>query len=234
MPKKKVNILYEDSDIIVCEKPQGMAVQSDKSVSIDLFHDIKAHIYEKEKKGEPDLYLVHRLDRPVGGIVVFARSKDAAANLSRQIQENKMEKTYQAVLTGLLEELDGTLVDYLVKDARTNTSKVAKADTKGAKRSELYYEVLDEIQTDEGDFTYVLIHLKTGRHHQIRVQFASRGAGIYGDTKYNPLFQKKKKKYVAIGLYATKLSFLHPTTKKRMAFKVDPKGEAFEKLDAID
>ncbi len=151
--------------------------------------------------------------------------------MSRQIQEDKMKKTYQAVLTGTLEEPDGVFVDYLLKDAKTNTSKVVKEGTKGAKRAELSYEVLDEIETDEGDYTYVLIHLKTGRHHQIRVQFAAHHAGIYGDTKYNPIFQKKREKYVTIGLYATRLEFFHPITKEKMVFKVDPKGEAFDLLE---
>lgn len=233
MQKKNVSILYEDRDIIVCEKPQGMAVQSDKTVSMDLFHYLKSYLYEKEKKeGEPELYLIHRLDRPVGGILVFARTKEAAANLSRQIQENKMEKTYQAILTGILADPDGIFVDYLLKDPKTNTSRVVEEGVKGAKRAELEYEVLDEIQTDQGDYTYVLIHLKTGRHHQIRVQFAAHHAGIYGDTKYNPVFQKKRKKYVTIGLYATRLEFLHPMTGEKMVFKTEPKGEAFAILDA--
>lgn len=233
MRNKKVSILYEDRDIIVCEKPQGMAVQSDKTVSMDLLHYLKAYLYEKQKKeGEPELYLIHRLDRPVGGILVFARTKEAAADLSRQIQQSEMEKTYQAILTGVLSEKDGRFVDYLLKDPKTNTSKIVTKETKGAKRAELEYEVLDEIQTDQGEYTYILIHLKTGRHHQIRVQFAAHHAGIYGDTKYNPVFQKKRKKYVTIGLYATRLEFSHPTTKERMVFKTEPKGEAFDILDA--
>ncbi|MGN0465628.1 MAG: RluA family pseudouridine synthase [Lachnospiraceae bacterium] len=233
MHKKKVSILYEDKDIIVCEKPQGMPVQSDKTVSVDLLHYLKTYLYEKEKKQrEPEIYLIHRLDRPVGGIVVFAKTKEAAANLGRQIQEDKMEKTYQAILTGILKEPDGVFIDYLLKDPKTNTSKVVDEKVKGAKRAELEYEVLDEIQTDQGDYTYVLIHLKTGRHHQIRAQFAAHHAGIYGDTKYNPIFQKKKKKYVTIGLYATRLAFFHPTTGEKMVFKTEPKGEAFDILDA--
>lgn len=233
MENKKVSILYEDQDIIVCEKPQGMAVQSDKTVSMDLLHYLKSYLYEKQKqKGEPELYLIHRLDRPVGGILVFARTKAAAANLSRQIQENQMEKTYQAILTGILPEPDGVFVDYLLKDSKTNTSKVVSKETKGAKRAELEYEVLDELRTDQGEYTYVLIHLKTGRHHQIRVQFAAHHAGIYGDTKYNPAFQNKRKKYVTIGLYATRLAFAHPRTKEKLVFKTEPKGEAFDILDA--
>lgn len=233
MKNKKVSILYEDKDIIVCEKPQGMAVQSDKTVSMDLLHYLKSYLYEKHRqKEEPELYLIHRLDRPVGGLLVFARTKAAAVDLSRQIQENQVEKTYQAILTGTLPEQDGIFVDYLLKDSRTNTSKVVSKDTKGAKKAELEYEVLDELQTDKGEYTYVLIHLKTGRHHQIRVQFASHHAGIYGDTKYNPVFQNKRKKYVTIGLYATRLAFSHPTTKERLVFKTEPKGEAFDILDA--
>lgn len=233
MREKRVEILYEDREILVCVKPQGMSVQSDKSVQMDLLHYLKSYLYEKQGgEKEPQLYLVHRLDRPVGGVMVFAKTKSAAANLSRQIQENKVQKTYQAVLTGSLQEVSGCLVDYLLKDSKTNTSKVVKEGTKGAKRAELEYEVLDEIQTDQGDYTYVLVYLKTGRHHQIRVQFASRHAGIYGDTKYNPIFQNKRKKYVTIGLFATRLSFLHPKTGEKLVFKTEPEGEAFEILDA--
>ena len=99
------------------------------------------------------------------------------------------------------------------------------------KKAELDYELIDCIETKEGILTWVLVILHTGRHHQIRVQFASRGLGLYGDTKYNPAFQKTKKKYTEIGLYSTRLSFLHPVTGERMTFKTEPCGEAFEKMD---
>lgn len=232
MSVKNIKILYEDSDIIVCIKPQGMPAQSDKTRDLDMVNYLKNYLYEKEEmEEEPYLAIVHRLDRPVGGIMVFARNQKAAANLSDQIQDGQMEKDYQAVLTGCLQEEEGTFIDYLVKDAKTNMSKVVKKGTKGAKRAELHYEVLDILETDQGVLSYVLIELITGRHHQIRVQTSSRGVGIWGDTKYNEKFRKTKKVYRQIGLFASRLAFTHPTTKEKMVFKEEPFGEAFDLLD---
>ena len=228
----KVEILYEDADIIVCVKPYGMPAQGDKSHDTDVLSYLKNYMFEKEElEEEPYLAMVHRLDRPVGGIMVFAKSQDAAAKLSDQVQDGGMIKFYQAVLTGELPGESGTLEDYLVKDGKTNMAKVVKKGTKGAKHAELDYEVLDVFETDDGMLSYVLIQLITGRHHQIRVQMASRGAGIYGDTKYNPLFAKTKKKYQQIALFATRLEFEHPTTGEHMVFKCEPEGEAFEVIE---
>ena len=231
----KVNILHEDEDIIVCVKPFGMPVQEDKSRDTDLLSFLKNHIFEKEELDEePYLAMVHRLDRPVGGVMVFAKNQNAAAKLSDQLQDGTMIKYYQAILTGELPDEFGTLVDYLVKDGKTNTSKLVKKETKGAKRAELEYEVLDVLETDEGILSYVLIQLHTGRHHQIRVQMASCGAGIYGDTKYNPLFAATKKKYQQIALFATRLEFEHPSSGEHMVFKTEPEGEVFEVMELED
>ncbi len=228
----KVEILYEDADLIVCVKPYGMPTQGDKSHDIDLLSYLKRYIYEKEElEEEPYLAVVHRLDRPVGGIMVLAKSQNAAADLSDQVQDGGMVKFYQAVLTGELPDEFGTLQDYLLKDGKTNTSKVVKKGTKGAKRAELDYEVLDVMETDEGILTYVLIQLITGRHHQIRVQMANQGAGIYGDTKYNPRFAKTKRIYQQVALFATRLEFEHPVTGEHMVFKCEPEGEAFEVIE---
>jgi 23S rRNA pseudouridine1911/1915/1917 synthase len=227
----KPEILYMDESIIVCVKPQGMPVQNDKSRDLSVLNYLKNEVAKKEK-GEPEVYVVHRLDRPVGGVMVFARTKDAAAHLSGQIQKGIFDKYYQAILTGYLPNEAGKLRNYLLKDGKTNASKVVPEGTKGAKAAELEYEVLDYLETDQGEFSYVLIHLLTGRHHQIRVQCANAKAGIWGDTKYNPIFQKTKKKYLQIGLYSTRISFLHPVTGKTMTFKAEPEGEAFEVLDA--
>lgn len=228
----KVEILYEDKDIIVCVKPFGMPVQEDKSRDADLVSYLKHYIFEKEElEGEPYLAMVHRLDRPVGGVMVFAKNQDAAAHLSDQIQDGAMIKFYQAVVTGELPEEMGMMEDYLLKDGKTNTSKVVKKGTKGAKKAELEYEVLDVFETDDGILSYILIKLITGRHHQIRVQMASRNTGIYGDTKYNPLFTKTKKKYQQIALFATRLELEHPTTGEHMVFKTEPEGAAFEVIE---
>ncbi|MCM1180879.1 MAG: RluA family pseudouridine synthase [Clostridium sp.] len=227
-----VEILYEDADLIVCVKPYGMPVQGDKSRDTDLLSYLKNYVFEKdEMEEEPYLAMVHRLDRPVGGVMVFAKTQQAAATLSDQVQDGRMIKFYQAVLTGQMPEDSGVLEDYLVKDGKNNTARIVKKGTKGAKKAQLEYEVLDVFETDSGILSYVLIELITGRHHQIRVQMAARGCGIYGDTKYNPQFSKAKKKYQQIALFATRLEFEHPTTGEHMVFKCEPEGDAFEVIE---
>lgn len=231
----KIDILYEDADILVCVKPYGMPVQGDKSRDTDMLTYLKNHIFEREKmEEEPYLAMIHRLDRPVGGVVVFAKNRSAAANLSDQVQDGTMIKFYQAVLTGELPDDYGTLTDYLLKDGKTNTTKVVDKGVKGAKKAVLDYEVLDAMETDDGILTYVLIQLVTGRHHQIRVQMASRNAGIYGDTKYNPKFMKVKKKYQQMALYSTRIEFEHPTSGEHLVFKQEPEGDAFDVIELTE
>ena len=226
------NILYEDEDIIVCIKPYGIPVQGDKSRDTDLITYLKNYIFERDKlNDEPYIAMVHRLDRPVGGVMVFAKNQMAAAKLSNQVQDGTMVKYYQAVLTGELPEEAGTLEDYIIKDGKTNISKIVKKDVKGAKKAILDYEVLDVMETDEGILSYVLIQLITGRHHQIRVQMANKGAGIYGDTKYNSGFAGTKKKYQQMALYSTRLEFEHPVSGEHMVFKCEPEGKAFEVIE---
>lgn len=226
---RKLTVLYEDEDILVCIKPMGVPSQSDKTRDPDMVTLVKKYLFDKgETKEESYVGLVHRLDRPVGGIMVFARNQEAAADLSSQMLDGVFDKYYQAVLTGEMDEEEGIMKDFLLRDGKTNTSKVVQKGVKGAKKAELEYEVLDIIETEEGIFSYVLIHLLTGRHHQIRVQCASRGVGIYGDTKYNPLFQDVKKVYKQIGLYSTRIEFEHPASGERMVFKTEPEGEAFD------
>lgn len=233
--RKKVNIVYKDNDILVCEKPAGMPVSSDKTGDMDLLHQLKNQLFfEEDQKEEPELYVVHRLDRPVGGIMVFARRKETAAELSRQIREREFEKDYQAVLTGWLPQDEGTWRDFLKKDSAANCSFIVPEGTEGAKEAVLDYEVIDMMESSKMKFTYCLIHLRTGRHHQIRVQTSSRGFGIWGDTKYNPLFQKTKRIYREIGLYAARIAFVHPVSGEKMEFKSEPSGQAFELLEMED
>ena len=232
MNKKRISIIYRDDSVVVCEKPAGMPVQSDKSRDIDLETSLKLDLIKGQNpEKEPYLTAVHRLDRPVGGLMAFARTKEAAAELSRQIQEGSFEKNYQAIVCGELREEAGSFEDYLARDGKTNTSKVVDKKAPGAKYASLDYELIDCIESDKGILSWVLIDLHTGRHHQIRVQFASRGMGLYGDRKYNPIYQRGGKGFIPLGLYATRLSFNHPETGERMTFKTEPKGKAFELMD---
>ena len=215
-------------------KPYGVLSQGDKGNDEDMITKIKHYLYdqeESEQAEEPYVAAIQRLDRTVGGVMVFAKTPEVAAKLSDMQQDGEIAKYYQAVITGELPDFEGEMVDYLLRDGKTNTTKVVKKGEKGAKRAELYYEVLDVMDTDDGTLSYVLIELVTGRHHQIRAQFASRGCGIWGDTKYNPKFAKTKRKYKQIGLFSSRMEFTHPITGEEIVIKKEPEGEAFEVLD---
>lgn len=209
---KNVNIeetiLYEDQDIIVCRKPSGFPVQNKRIGSMDMESALKNYLV---RKGEaPYIAIVHRLDQPVQGILVFGKNRESANELSRQIQQGKMEKIYLAAVEGKPEKKEGCLVDEMEKDSRTNTSRVVKEKTKNSKKAVLEYRVIKEVE--EG--TLLEIHLGTGRHHQIRVQMAHAGMPILGDTKYNPKTAETGT-WQEIALCAYRLSFMHPKTKKK-------------------
>ena len=230
----KLEILYEDAYLLACVKPYGVLSQGDKGNDEDMITKIKHYLYdqeESEQAEEPYVAAIHRLDRPVGGVMVFAKTPEVAAKLSDMQQDGEIAKYYQAVITGELPDFEGEMVDYLLRDGKTNTTIVVKKGEKGAKRAELYYEVLDVMDTDDGTLSYVVIELVTGRHHQIRAQFASRGCGSWGDTKYNPKFAKTKRKYKQIGLFSSRMEFTHPITGEEIVIKKEPEGEAFEVLD---
>lgn len=213
-----LKILFEDEHIMVVKKDAGIPVQAGKLRMMDLQGLIKNELYKRNRKGgEPYLGLIHRLDQPVEGVMVFAKTPFAAGNLSEQVNDGRMKKHYLALLCGKPETDEGTLVNYLVKDGRTNTSSVAKAGEKDAKRSELNYKVLKRSE----ETTLVEVDLITGRHHQIRVQMANAGWPLYGDTKYNPAFQETKE-HVQTALCAYQLSFVHPKSKKVMEFSIEP------------
>ena len=213
-----LKILFEDEYIMVVKKDAGIPVQAGKLRMMDLQGLIKNELYKRNRKGgEPYLGLIHRLDQPVEGVMVFAKTPFAAGSLSEQVTDGRMKKHYLALLCGKPETNEGTLVDYLVKDGRTNTSSVAKAGEKDAKRSELNYKVLKCSE----ETTLVEVELITGRHHQIRVQMANAGWPLYGDTKYNPAFQETKE-HVQTALCAYQLSFVHPKSKKVMEFSIEP------------
>ena len=205
----KINIIYEDNHILVVEKPINVIVQEDKTNDDDLLTILKKYIKEKyNKPGNVYLGLVHRLDRPVGGIMVFARTSKAASRLSEQVRNKTFKKTYNAVLIGNINDY-GTLKDKLLKDEKTN---IVKVDDNG-KEAILHYNKLSY----KDDMSLVEINLETGRSHQIRVQFSHYGYPLYGDNKYN----KKAKVGEQIALFAKKIEFVHPTTKENISFELD-------------
>lgn len=203
----KINIIYEDNHLLVIEKPINIPVQKDNSHDIDLITMLKDYRKKNENKpGDAYIGLIHRLDRPVGGIMVFAKTSKAAARLSDQIRTNTFHKTYIAVVHGTIPK-KGTLEDYLIKNERENISYVTSKE-KG-KYSKLEYKLLDT----KDNLSLVRINLITGRPHQIRVQFSSRNHPLLGDSKYgdNP-------NNINIALYAKSITFKHPTTKKELTF----------------
>lgn len=204
-----INIIYEDNHLLVVEKPINMPVQEDKTKDKNLLNELKLYLKNKyNKPGNVYLGLIHRLDRPVGGVMVFAKTSKAAARLNEQIKNRTINKTYYAVLCGKLTQ-NGILEDYLLKDEKSNKTIVSKE----GKYSKLIYETID-IKDNK---TLVKINLITGRSHQIRVQFSSRNYPLYGDQKYN----SKSLKNEQIALLAQKIEFNHPTTKEKMSFEID-------------
>lgn len=216
---EKLQIIYEDEAVVVCHKLPGIPVQTQKAGQQDMVSLLRN--YYTRKKKDNQIFVVHRLDQPVEGVMVFARTKEAAAKLSRQVQERQMDKQYLAVVQGVLEEKSGVLENYLLRDGRTNTSKVVSKETAGAKMARLSYEVEREIS----GASLVRVQLETGRHHQIRVQMAYAGHPLVGDKKYNPDCATG---YQPIGLCSVKTSFAHPSTGKQMEFVVEPQGTVFK------
>lgn len=202
-----MKVIYEDNHLLVVEKPVNVPMQEDSSKDEDLLSLAKDYIKHKyAKPGNVYLGLVHRLDRPVGGVCVFARTSKAASRLAKQIQDHSFHKEYLAVVTddGLADR--GHFEDHLLKDERTNTVSV---DPKG-KLAILDYEVLKR----KDGLALVKIDLKTGRSHQIRVQFSSRNHPLWGDQRYN----KKALKGQQIALWSYRLDLIHPTTGEPMSF----------------
>ncbi len=208
-------ILYEDNHIIVVLKPQNIPSCEDESKDKDMLTMIKEYIKEKyNKQGNVYLGLVHRLDRPTGGVMVFAKSSKAASRLSEQLRSGDFEKRYFAVLMGIPKEEKATLTHYMKKNAINNVVYICPPTVAGAKFAELEYKMLEKTE----DLSLVDVRLHTGRSHQIRVQMNAIGTPIYGDMRYGG--EKAKKGYLA--LWAYYLSFSHPVSKERMVFRVQP------------
>lgn len=206
----KINIIYEDNHLLVVEKPINIPVQEDSSKDIDMITILKN--YRKKNENKPkDAYigLVHRLDRPVSGIMVFAKTSKAASRLSDQIRKNNFQKTYVAVIKGIITK-EGIFEDYLLKDNSKNKSFVTTKE-KG-KYAKLEYTLIDT----KDNLSLVEINLITGRSHQIRVQFSSRNHPLVGDSKYGENINN-----INIALFAKSIRFTHPTTKEKLTFTLE-------------
>lgn len=211
----EIEILYEDEWMIVCHKPAGVATQTKRLGQADMESLLKN--YRVARKEPPYIGVVHRLDQPVEGVMVFAKTNGAAADLSRQIQAKRVDKFYYAMTEGVPEKKRGWLENYLLRDGKTNTTKVAENGTEGAKAARLYYEVT----ADNGTNAVLRIKLDTGRHHQIRVQLANAGFPIVGDKKYN-FRETMAAGGRGLALCSYKLAFCHPKTHKKMEFEIEP------------
>ena len=221
---QNLKVIYEDNHIIVVEKPVNVPSQQDKTGDEDMLTIIKHYIKEKyNKPGNVYLGLIHRLDRPVGGVMVFAKTSKAAARLSEQVRNKEFQKRYLAIVNGKLEKTNATLENYLLKNERTNTSKVVEEGTKNSKYAKLEYEVIK--YNEETNLSLVNIKLYTGRHHQIRLQFADIGHSLYGDQKYGTRGRGKQ-----ICLWAYELTFKHPITKQKMTFNTKPETKGSWKI----
>lgn len=210
----KTRIIYEDDAILVVYKPSGLATQTAKPGEPDLVSEMRNYL------GRPYIGLVHRLDQPVEGILVLGKTGKAAGELNAQIAENHVKKYYYAVVHGVPDKKEVTLIDYIKKENRTNSSMIADKNDKAAKRAELSYRLLATIK--EAAVSSLLdIQLQTGRHHQIRVQLSHAGIPICGDNKYGIADN------LPIALCAHRLLFSHPLTMKKMEFQMEPEGKAF-------
>ena len=198
-----INILHKEKDFIVCVKPQGIPSQPDTTESEDMTSLLRAHLTEMNENS--DIFVVHRLDRATGGIILYARNKNAAAAFSQLVAEkNGFEKEYLAIVANTPEEYRGNMTDYLFKDSAKKKAFVVKNERKGSKLASLDYDVVKTSAVGEKLFSLIHIKLNTGRFHQIRAQFSSRGMPIYGDGKYG-----SREKAPNFALWASKLSFVY-------------------------
>lgn len=232
------NIIYEDEHIIVVFKPAGIATQTARCGQQDMVSELKNYLFQKPgaEKGEPYLGVVHRLDQPVSGLLVFARTRQAASELGRQLQNDKLKKNYYAVVCGRPVKESDRLENYLYKDDKTNHSIVADKNTPGAKKAVLDYQrvntlmVLEESMEKEAEISLIDVSLLTGRHHQIRVQLSHAGMPILGDGKYGSPISRELGRITgckSVALCAYRLGFWHPLTKKALSFEKKPEEEIF-------
>ena len=214
-----LTILHEDNHIIVVMKPQGFASCGDESGDDNMLEQVRRYVKETyNKPGNVYIGLVHRLDRPTGGVMVFAKTSKAASRLAEQMRNGDFEKKYLAVLVGTPKEPKGTLVNYLKKNPVNNMVYICTQTTDGAKMASLDYRVLEE----KGGYCLADIKLHTGRTHQIRVQMAGISHPVYGDMRYGGESAKKGN----LALWAYSLTFTHPVTKERLRFMLEPPADS--------
>lgn len=231
-----LKVLYEDEHLIVVWKPVGMESQSSRGFGADMVSEIKRHIHKlSPRSGEPYVGVIHRLDKPVSGVMVYAKTKNAAAALSKQVSEHKMKKKYLAVVCGKIVHNVDNFVDYLLKDEQLNLSRIVDKGITGGKPAELTCRRLETIRWEPyGDLTLAEIELHTGRHHQIRVQMSGHGFPIWGDNKYNPMFDgaisSAQRIRTDVALASYHLTFTHPVTGKPMTFEHLPETMIFRKF----
>lgn len=216
-----LNVLYEDNHLLIVEKPRNMLVQEDIVGDPDLLNVGKEYLVKKyNKPGAAFLGLVHRLDRPVGGVILFAKTSKAASRISNEIRLNRFERKYLTVVRGTPKNKNGKLTDFLLKDTKKNKSAVVHPSTDGAKKAILRYKVLGVNPTE--DLSLLEVELETGRSHQIRVQLAHMGHPIYGDQKYG---QKENKVGQQIALWASSINVKHPTKDEMIEVTLNPPHE---------
>ena len=250
-----VPILYEDKDIIVVHKPAGLESQSSRGFAPDMVSEISCYLHNPQdihkpaagisRVQPPYVGVIHRLDKPVQGVMVYAKNQKSAAALSAALQAGKMEKSYMAVICGQLVDKQGSYVDYLRQDRKNNTSEIVDKSVKDAKKAVLKYREMEVIHSPEDKeqmVSLIDIELLTGRHHQIRVQFAGHATPLYGDERYGGGLSTKsttmtvdrgRKKgsfgdaHRLLALCARRLAFPHPSTGKIMEFSMVPSSGAF-------
>lgn len=224
-----MKIVYEDKDQIVIHKPAGVATQTARLGEKDLVSEVKNHIAKESGNSNPYVAAINRLDQPVEGIVLFAKNAKAAAALTSQLQDGTMQKFYYAVVAGQMDMPEGTLIDYMEKDARSNLSRVVSEASRNAKKAILSYEVKANLEKMQ----LLQIQLLTGRHHQIRVQFSHRNHPLIGDTKYGSpesISLSREVQARVPSLCAFCLKWKHPVTKKEVCVEIQPDNPLMQGL----
>lgn len=213
---QEIEIIFEDNHLLVVRKPVNMLTQRDRTGDVDILTLLKEDLKKRyNKRGNVYLGLVHRLDRPVGGVMVFAKTSKAASRISEQIRTRQFKKDYLAVVHGVLDRVEGSLENYLIKDTKNNRVSTTKSSIPGAKLALLKYIVLGVYK----DLSLIKIQLQTGRPHQIRVQLSEIGHPLYGDQKYGYSINKPGQQ---IALWSNKITMIHPVLKNEVSFKCTP------------